>query len=297
MSKNNPFILVILASVLSWYGCGDDNSKQDKMAEPTKTNGNELRVGVMPTMDCLPIYLLVDSAMYDTTMVKITLKEFSAQMDCDTALIGGSVHGSVTDLLRVENMRKKGVPLKNVTSTDLHWQLIASKKARLNELSQFGDKMVAMTRFSATDYLTDRAIKKGKPKNPVYKVQINDVGIRHHMMLNNELDAAWMPEPYATSVRMQGNNVVSDTRKDSIELGVVAFRVVALADDVKYKQVEEFLKAYDKAVDEINKKGIKYYSNLIKKYMGVGDDVVAKLPNMKYNNVREPNEQSYGKRL
>lgn len=29
------------------------------------------KVGVMPTMDCLPIYLLKDSLLYDTTKVDI----------------------------------------------------------------------------------------------------------------------------------------------------------------------------------------------------------------------------------
>lgn len=286
-------IWIIGCAVLCVAACGesDETRQQRAKAEQDKLDAADraaLKVGVMPTLDCLPIYLLADSVFYDTTKVDIRLRPFTAQMDCDTALFGGSVEGSVTDLVRVERLRRRGLPLKCVTSTNIHWQLIANKKARLKDLSQFGDKMVAMTRFSATDLLTDKAVKKGKPKYPVYKVQVNDVNIRLHMMQNDEIDAAWMAEPQATAARLAGHNMVTDSQQDSLRLGVVAFRVAVLADDKRDAQVQEFLKAYNRAVDDINKKGVKHYAALIHKYMGMDETVAGKLPDVKYDQVREP---------
>ena len=49
--------------------------------------------------------------------------------------------------------------------------------------------MIAITRYSATDYLATLAIDSVHPKYDVYRVQINDVNIRLKMLLNNE----WMP--------------------------------------------------------------------------------------------------------
>ena len=99
------------------------------------------------------------------------------------------------------------------------------KKLNLKQLKQLDDKMVAMTRFSATDLLTDRMIDSVKlDKDRVYKVQINDVSVRLLMLQNNEMDVLWMMEPQATAARMMKNGVVYDSRKDSLQLGVLVFR-------------------------------------------------------------------------
>ena len=174
------------------------------------------------------------------------------------------------------------------TATDAHWQLYANKHARIKELSQLSDRLIAMTRYSATDLLTDRALKKGKTKYPGYKVQINDVKVRLQMLLNNEMDALWLMEPQATVARRTGANVLMDTRKDSLTLGVLAFRVDVMADDRRYQQIETLLKAYDAAVDRINSNGIKTYAPLIHKYMAVDEQVIDALPAMRYNRSSQP---------
>ena len=194
----------------------------------------------------------------------------------------------MTDLVRVERLRRTGHPMATVTATDAHWQLLANKRARLKDLSQLSDRLVAMTRFSATDLLTDRALKRGKTKYPAYKVQINDVNVRLQMLFNNEMDALWLMEPLATMARQTGANVLMDTRKDSINLGAVAFRVEVMADDHRYSQVTELLRAYDKAVDCINKNGVAAYAPLIEKYMGVNQQTIDALPPMRYHHARDP---------
>ena len=56
------------------------------------------------------------------------------------------------------------------------------------------------------------------------------------------------------------------------------------------RQEEEaaFASAYDKAVELINKNGVKYYSTLIQKYMKVDEAVVRSLPDIKYTKIGPP---------
>lgn len=273
--------------------CGESEEarRMRTKAEEAKASAeydSAFKVGVMPTLDCLPVLLLKDSLLYDTAKVDIRLKMFTAQMDCDTALTGGSIQGSVTDIVRAGRLATGGTPLSLEITSNAYWQLIANKKARLKELSQFSDKMVAMTRLSVTDMLTDIAVERGKTKYPVYRVQINDVFIRLHMLLNNEMDAMWLTEPQATKARISGNNVLMDTRKDSIQAGVFAFRTEDISQKKRAKELEEFKKAYDRACDSINKHGVAHYSALIEKYMSADEKTIAKLPDMKYEYSRKP---------
>jgi hypothetical protein len=206
-------------------------------------------------------------------------------MDCDTAMIGGSVQAAFSDLVRTERLKHKNKVLMHyLTDTNLNWQLIADKDSKLKQLSDLSDKIVAMTRFSGTDLLTDMAVKKAKPKYQVFRVQVNDVLVRLAMLQNHEIDAYWFAEPQITKALAADNNSLFNSEDAGVHLGVVA-----IMDKVRRQDEEAaFAEAYDKAVEQINKNGVKYYSALIQKYMKVDESVVRALPDIKYTKIGPP---------
>ena len=281
--------LLILA-VLTLVSCGKSDKELQAERQAQKVAEREAyqkayKIAVMPTMDCLPAYLLKDSLLYDTAKVDIRLCRFNAQMDCDTAMIGGSVQAAFSDLVRTERLKHRNKVLMHyLTDTNLNWQLIADKESKLKQLSDLSDKIVAMTRFSGTDLLTDMAVKKAKPKYQVFRVQVNDVLVRLAMLQNHEIDAYWFAEPQITKALAADNNSLFNSEDAGVHLGVVA-----IMDKVRRQDEEAaFAEAYDKAVEQINKNGVKYYSALIQKYMKVDESVVRALPDIKYTKIGPP---------
>lgn len=281
--------LLILA-VLTFVSCGKSDKELQAERQAQKLAEREAyqkayKIAVMPTMDCLPAYLLKDSLLYDTAKVDIRLCRFNAQMDCDTAMIGGSVQAAFSDLVRTERLKHRNKVLMHyLTDTNLNWQLIADKDSKLKQLSDLSDKIVAMTRFSGTDLLTDMAVKKAKPKYQVFRVQVNDVLVRLAMLQNHEIDAYWFAEPQITKALAADNNSLFNSEDAGVRLGVVA-----IMDKVRRQDEEAaFAAAYDKAVEQINKNGVKYYSALIQKYMKVDESVVRALPDIKYTKIGPP---------
>lgn len=281
--------LLILA-VLTFVSCGKSDKELQAERQAQKLAEREAyqkayKIAVMPTMDCLPAYLLKDSLLYDTAKVDIRLCWFNAQMDCDTAMIGGSVQAAFSDLVRTERLKHRNKVLMHyLTDTNLNWQLIADKDSKLKQLSDLSDKIVAMTRFSGTDLLTDMAVKKAKPKYQVFRVQVNDVLVRLAMLQNHEIDAYWFAEPQITKALAADNNSLFNSEDAGVRLGVVA-----IMDKVRRQDEEAaFAEAYDKAVEQINKNGVKYYSALIQKYMKVDESVVRALPDIKYTKIGPP---------
>ena len=281
--------LLILA-VLTFVSCGKSDKELQAERQAQKLAEREAyqkayKIAVMPTMDCLPAYLLKDSLLYDTAKVDIRLCRFNAQMDCDTAMIGGSVQAAFSDLVRTERLKHRNKVLMHyLTDTNLNWQLIADKDSKLKQLSDLSDKIVAMTRFSGTDLLTDMAVKKAKPKYQVFRVQVNDVLVRLAMLQNHEIDAYWFSEPQITKALSADNNSLFNSEDAGVHLGVVA-----IMDKVRRQDEEAaFAAAYDKAVEQINKNGVKYYSVLIQKYMKVDESVVRALPDIKYTKIGPP---------
>ena len=283
----NYLLLLVALMVVS---CGKSDKelqaeRQAKMQTEREAYQKAYKIAVMPTMDCLPAYLLKDSLLYDTAKVDIRLCRFNAQMDCDTAMIGGSVQAAFTDLVRAERLKHRSKVLMHyLTDTNLNWQLIADKESKLKKLSDLSDKIVAMTRYSGTDLLTDMVVKKAKPKYQVFRVQVNDVLVRLAMLQNHEIDAYWFAEPQITKALAGDNNALFNSQDAGVHLGVVA-----VMDKVRRQEEEAaFASASDKSVELINKNGVKYSSALIQKYMKVDEVVVRSLPDIKYTKIGPP---------
>ena len=260
------------------FACNGKGNAPQKQSERQTTNDSTLRIAVMPTLDCLPLYVADATGMFGEEHINVRLMKYTAQMDCDTAILRGRVQGVFTDLVRVQRLRQKGANLHEVGATNLHWQLISNRNARLKDVRQLGDKMVGMTRFSATDFLTADLIDRSKPKNEVFRIQVNNVFIRLKMLVGYEIDAAFMPEPQATVARMGTNNVLADTQTKDIRLGVAVFSMAA-KDQKKVRQaLPAFVKAYDRACDSLNIRGIQHYADLLKAHFQLKDAAVKALP-------------------
>lgn len=283
-------LMVSLASCSRSYNEKQEAARQTR-AEKMRQDSLALKIATVPTMDCLPIFIGVEDSLFVHNGVDVRLRHRFAQIDCDTLISGRHVEGVVSDLIRAERLRKNGSGLRYVAATNAYWQLISNRSARVKEIAQLSDKMIAMTRFSATDYLADIAIDSVKPKYDVFRIQINDVRIRLKMILNNEMDAALLTEPQATTARLYKNPVLMDSRDKGLNLGVIAFREEALRDKRRQAQLQAFIKVYNMVCDSINKNGFSHYAAIIEKYTGADNKTIKALPNMVYKHAAAPGKR------
>lgn len=269
------YIAITLAFVAS---CGG-KSEDAKRREAQIADSAALKIATLPTIDCLPLYVVEQLGLDEEAGLDLRLVPFNAQMDQDTALLRGRVEGLFTDLIRVRRMEQvDGKPLKSLCSTALSWKLVTSKNARIKELKQLDDKMLAMTRHSATDVLTWRVVDSvGLKQERVYRIQVNDVKIRFDMMMSAGLDAMWLPEPWATAAVQAGHRAIYDSSKSAWKPGVLAVADSVLTDSTRQRQVEILSQLYNQAVDSIAKHGWKHYADLIGRYCGMEEKVVRQM--------------------
>lgn len=263
--------------------------------EAARKDSAALKIAVMPTLDCLPLYVAQHHELFDTLNGGVRLKFFMAQMDCDTALERGRVEGMVTDLVRAASIAKRGTKMRYVATTNAYWQLVTNRNSRIRQLKQLDDKMVAMTRYSVTDMLTDYAVDSAKlDKDHVFKVQVNDLSVRMQMLQNNIMDALCLTEPQATVARTMKHAVVLDTRSLGWQMGVLVFREKEMQCQARSKQLDLFVKAYNQACDSINKYGLTHYRDIIVKRCRLKKEMVDSLPkNLKYAHAAGPRQEDF----
>ena len=282
-------------------GCGQSYDetkrlKQEKRTRELREDSAALKVAVMPTLDCLPLYVAEEREMFDT-VVDIRLKCYTAQMDCDTALQRGRVEMAVSDLVRAERMKGEKLKLHYLTSTNAYWLLIGNRNLRITNLSHLDDRMLAMTRYSVTDLLGDLAVDSAKLKTErVFRIQVNDVNVRLDMLENNEMDALLMTQPQVTQALLLKHHVLLDTRQLDMQMGVIVEDSVVMSHPNRQRQREVLIKGYNMACDSLNHFGVKHYSDIIRKYYKLSEQALRQLPDtLAYEHVQAPREQDVAK--
>ena len=261
---NIVFAIVLLGTFASCHDQGTGKQVDDDAYAAWEADSASLRVAVTPTLDCLPLFVAEAEGMFQRQGVSVSLYQYEAHMDCDTAFKSGWVDAMASDLVRAEYLKSHGTPLRYLTATDLHWQLLADLNSKVKRLGQLEHKMIAMTRFSATSLLADQVVDTTKMVNEyVFRIQVNDINVRFLMLKNHVMDVMFLPEPYATAARSMKSELLYDTQWDDVCMGAIVVREVAMADTLHQRQTEGLLKAYDEACDTINSRGIAYYGNLL----------------------------------
>ena len=290
-------------------GCGmsyeeTKRLKQEQVRRELREDSAALKVAVMPTLDCLPFYVAKERQLFDTA-VDIRLKQFTAQMDCDTALLRGRVEMAISDIVRVEKWKgEKGpstgsgtvkgtVKPSYVTATNAYWLLIGNRNQRISTLKHLDDRMVAMTRYSVTDLLADLAVDSAKLKpERVYRIQVNDVNVRLDMLENNEMDALLLTEPQVTAALTKKHHVLLDTREMDMWMGVIVEDSVTMSHANRQRQREVLLKGYNDACDSLNRFGVRHYADIIRKYYHLSDQTLLQLPDsLNYQHAKAPRKQ------
>ena len=294
-------LLIGMVVALLIVGCGQSYDetkrlKQEKRTRELREDSAALKVAVMPTLDCLPLFVAEEREMFDT-IVDIRLKCYTAQMDCDTALQRGRVEMAVSDLVRAERMKGEKLKLHYLTSTNAYWLLIGNRNQRITNLSHLDDRMLAMTRYSVTDLLGDLAVDSAKLKTErVFRIQVNDVNVRLDMLENNEMDALLMTQPQVTQALLLKHHVLLDTRQLDMQMGVIVEDSVVMSHPNRQRQREVLIKGYNMACDSLNYFGVKHYSDIIRKYYKLSEQALRQLPDtLAYEHVQAPREQDVAK--
>lgn len=290
-------LIWIFATIMLLAGCGQSYEETKRLTRAqrlkmAREDSAAFKIAVMPTLDCLPLFVAKDYHLFDT-VVDIRLKYYTAQMDCDTAIMRGRVEGGITDLVRAERMIQQGTPLRYFTATNAYWLLVANRHQRIKQLKHLDDKMLAMTRYSVTDLLGDLAVDSAKLKTErVFRIQVNDVNVRLKMLENNEMDALLFTEPQATQALLQKHQVLLDTRKEDIQMGAIVLNKKTTGNKKRQEQIKVFLKGYNDACDSLNKYGLHQYKDVIRKRYKISEQALKALPDsMKFPYAVSPRQK------
>ena len=230
MSKTLVCIMILMAMA----SCTQRQGAIVASTDAGHADSTATLVAVMPTMGCLPLYYAEVTGIADSA--NVILMRYKSQMDIDIAY---------SDLIRIARAGGKSKPLASVGETI---SMIASKSLEATNIKQAKDRMIAIARYSITDYWCDRMLDSLASDSDLYfRPQINNVALRGKMMSNGLLESAMMGLPYSEWAVMEGNTCLFQTNDDKPHLAAWT-----VADTTRNVRSEEFLSLVRTATSLLN---------------------------------------------
>ncbi len=216
-----------------------------------QTDTTSLRVAVLPTMDCLPLFVAGECGMFKSEGLDVLLVVYDAAMDADTAFVNGYVDAVATDVVKSVMLPADSDEVKVVLNYDMPLYLMSSEESKIIDTRDIKEKIVALTRNSWVDYATDKVLESvGLTPEQLNKPQINNLYLRARMLIQNQYDGAMLPEPFAALSEAGGAKRLCSTDAFGLRMGAL----VAYGKTLKMREdeFERLKKVYDAAVDTIN---------------------------------------------
>jgi NitT/TauT family transport system substrate-binding protein len=246
-------VISFLTTIIMLASCAHKQEAMLSVQEEEKTDSMALRIALMPTLGCLPIYYAQRTGIADSLKLDIRLCHYTAQMDIDTAIVRGHADIAYSDIIRTIRL-SDSCSVSPFLATYEPLTLVAPKGKRISKTKQMSEKMIAICRLSATDYWSEKMLDSAKVSlDSIYRPQINDVKLRSKMLCTGLLEGAMLEEPYASWAIMEGNKKLQKTKDTSPQFHVWVMVDSLVKDKRKMEQTRQFVAVYKTALENINK--------------------------------------------
>lgn len=233
MHRSKSVLLIMLLVFFLFVGCTKTESQT-----PTS-----LKVGMMSAIDAAPFYLALDKGYYAEAGVDVELLLFTNGQNRQTALQTRQVDGAMTDLVALITQTASDFRLVGTLSTDGDFPLLVRQ-----ELFDKQELRIGTMEISVTNYLVDKYVGEDRM---VEKVFINEIPARLEAVASGNLDGGIFPEPFASVGAQRGLKKLIFHDIPAESLNIMAFTQSSI--EKKADAIKRFNKAYEKAVDEINR--------------------------------------------
>lgn len=288
MLKFKKILTIITAStlVLSLTACSP-------VKETTQTNSSAskqtLNFGAVSSVDVMPIVIANEKGYFKNKGVEVNFHGFKNSKDRDAALQAGTLDGVICDEIAISLYQNADFDVKITGITDGDFMLIANQKSGIKSISDLKGKSIAISEKTSIEYTLDKILEKNSlDTKDVKKSMVPAIPTRLEMLRNNNVDAALLPEPFASLALSDGGILLGSASSLATYPSVTAFTQKAI--DSKSAEIRAFYKAYNEAVDYINSTKISEYEATIIKTVGYPDDMKGKIKLPKFRKNTLPQE-------
>ena len=238
-----------------------------------------LTVGVMSSMDFVPLAIAREKGIFDKHNVKVDIQKFYAANDRDIAFQSGNIDGTVIDYTGAILQKAGGVDLKITSACNAPFCIMTGPAGNITKIEDLKGKKIAVSRHTVIDFCIEMALKSaGVAVDEVEKQEVNKIPNRLEMMMNGQTDATALPDPFLTIAASKGARSI--VCMDDLGYATTGFIFKSNVIKEKETQLKAFYQAYNEAVAYIHSHSIEDIRSILINDVGFPEAMVAlvKLP-------------------
>jgi len=234
-----------------------------------------VKIGTLATEDSLPLWVAEKMGYFATEGIPgVEIVPFQSAQERDVALAAGAIDGFMGDIIAATNLRAGGKGVKIATimlgadQTQGRFGVVVPKGSKVTKVDQLADTPVGTSSATVQEYVLDGLMAEaGISADRVKVEEVKKVPVRFELLMAGKLKAAALPEPFLTLAEQGGATIVGDDTKATANLSqtVLVFSDAFLAKSGGETTKESVLKAWDIAVNDINKNPEGYRDLLVEK--------------------------------
>lgn len=271
--------LVALLSIVLLAGCGSKSVTPTQSTSGGQTSSQvaaiPVKIGTLATEDSLPLWVAEKMGYFSTEGIpKVEIVVFQSAQERDVALASGAIDGFMGDLIAAANLSASGKGVKVATvmlgadQSQGRFGVVVPPKSTAADVKALAGVPVGTSSATIQEYVLDGLMEEaGVPADQVKVEEVKKVPVRFELLMAGKLKAAALPEPFLSLAEQGGAKLVGDDTKATKNLSqtVLLFSDDYLAKPGGAATVSGVLKAWDIAVNDINKNPESYRALLIDK--------------------------------
>lgn len=281
-------IIAIAMTVLMTSSVMACTKTEDQNTGDTKKELKTIRMGVMGSIDAVPLVIADEKGYFEEEGIDLDLQIFNAAKDRDAALQAGQLDGVLADEVAMSIYQNSEIDMKITGTTNGSWTLVAAKDSGINTAADLKGKKIGISEKTMIDYLAYYiATENGMESSEIETVAIPAMPARLEALRNNQIDAAILPTPFNDTAVSEGGIEITKIYNSDIMISTTGFLQDVITSNEE--AIKGFYRAYNKAIDYLNKTDIKEYEDVIIKVVGYPEEMRNKIevPEFKENYLPE----------
>ena len=250
---DDRFLPAEKAPAAAGVGAADADAAASDAA--TDAPAPDLRIGYLTVLNALPLNIAQDAGYFADEGLTVELKLFLSAKDLTGAVLAGELDGLQADLVSALRMNAGGGDMRVVRHVGITNQpfvtLLASPQSGIQSVAELAGARIGLSHNTIIQYMTDSLLAGvGMSAADVEYVEVSKILARYNDLLRGEIDAASLPEPFASLTLRYGARPLVDDSVMAYVPEALSLRAEALA--AKGDMARAFLRAYERAVATLN---------------------------------------------
>jgi len=255
----------MILGLLAAAGCTPaSQSEPDGAGAPSDVTPAAIKVGTLATQDALPLWVAEAAGYFeDQGIPSVEIITFQSATECQTAFTSGAVDALMTDIIVAANLQASGKPVRLATvmlgsePAEGRFAVVAAPGSPIASMADLRGIAVGTASATITEYILDKLMEEaGSPAADVKREEVGKMPVRFQLLMEGQLKAAVLPEPFVTLAEQGGAKVVSggdDTMaKQNVSQSVLCVSAEYADTPEGAAALKAVLAAWDAAVADIN---------------------------------------------